>query len=81
MNIGVFEFVIILVLIGTVGKIIQARYQAHAARPVPEDDAEVTRAREEVRQLKERIQVLERVITDNHGSHELDREIERLRDR
>ncbi|WP_375391481.1 hypothetical protein [uncultured Sphingomonas sp.] len=81
MTIGVFEFVIILVLIGTVGKIIQARYQAHPARPVPEDHAEVTRAREEVRQLKERIQVLERVITDNHGSNELDREIERLRDR
>ena len=81
MNIGVFEFVIILVLIGTVGKIIQARYQAQADRPASDAPAEVVRAREEVRQLKERIQVLERVITDNHGSHELDREIERLRDR
>jgi hypothetical protein len=31
--------------------------------------------------MKERIQVLERVITDNHKSVDLDREIERLRDR
>ena len=41
---------------------------------------EVTRAQEEIRQLKERVQVLERVITDNHNSLDLDRQIERLRD-
>ena len=37
--------------------------------------------RAEVQQLKERIQVLERVITDERKSIDLDREIERLRDR
>ena len=37
--------------------------------------------RAEVPQLKDRIQVLERVITDQHKSIDLDREIERLRDR
>ena len=37
--------------------------------------------RDEVKQLKERIHVLERVITDNRSSIDLDREIERLRDR
>jgi membrane protein implicated in regulation of membrane protease activity len=37
--------------------------------------------RDEVQQLRERIQVLERVITDNHGSVDLTQEIDRLRDR
>ncbi|MET4896941.1 hypothetical protein RN629_07165 [Sphingomonadaceae bacterium jetA1] len=37
--------------------------------------------RSEVQQLRERVQVLERVITDQHKSIDLDREIERLRDR
>jgi len=37
--------------------------------------------RGEIQQLKERIQVLERVITDERKSIDLDREIERLRDR
>ena len=78
---NLFEFIVLLVLIGTIGKILQARYHAQAARPERDDGAEVARARDEVRQLKERIQVLERVITDNHGSHDLDQRIERLRDR
>ena len=39
------------------------------------------RTAEEVRELRARIQVLERVITDNHGSAGLSSEIERLRDR
>ena len=42
---------------------------------------EAQRLREEVDQLRARIQVLERVITDNHGSAGLSSEIERLRDR
>ena len=37
--------------------------------------------RAEMQQLKDRIQVLERVITDQHKSINLDREIERLRGR
>ena len=36
---------------------------------------------EEVARLRDRVQVLERVITDNHGSIDLDRRIEQLRDR
>lgn len=55
------------------------RYQAEAAARVPEED--VLRLAQEIQQLKERIQVLERVVTDSHGSIDLDREIERLRDR
>ena len=36
---------------------------------------------EEVARLRDRVQVLERVVTDNHGSIDLDSRIERLRDR
>ncbi|HEY0314671.1 MAG TPA: hypothetical protein VGC28_00220 [Sphingomonas sp.] len=43
------------------------------------DDAENRRLREEVRALKDRIAVLERIATDS--STHLDREIEALRDR
>ncbi|WP_443030038.1 hypothetical protein [Sphingomonas sp. ZB1N12] len=45
------------------------------------EPVQTTGATSEVQQMKERIQVLERVITDNHKSVDLDREIERLRDR
>jgi hypothetical protein len=44
-----------------------------------DDDAENQRLREEVRALKDRIAVLERIATDS--STHLDREIEALRDR
>ena len=42
------------------------------------EDAETRRLREEVRQLKERLQVLERITVEKENS--LEREIERLRD-
>ena len=76
-----WEAIVLIVLIGSVARVLQARYQAQAGAPPPPDSGEAARAREEVRQLKERIQVLERVITDHHGGSELDRQIERLRDR
>lgn len=43
------------------------------------DNAETQRLREEVRTLKERIVVLERIATDRN--HSLEQEIEQLRDR
>lgn len=85
------EMVVAIVLIVTIGKIIQSRYQRaddrRADRPEAEyvsggSDAENSRLRNEVRDLKERIAVLERLATDdNSNSARLDREIERLRDR
>ena len=74
--------VVLIVLIAVAGKVLSNRYRAlgrQQQHAVPSADA--ARAQDEVRQLKERIAVLERVITDNHGSLGLDREIERLRDR
>ena len=73
-----WEAIVLIVLIGAIMRVVQTRQQSHAARP---DDAALDMSRDEVRQLKERIQVLERVITGRHGSDDLDREIERLRDR
>ena len=45
----------------------------------PEDSQESIRLREEVKVLKERLQVLERITTDRESS--LSREIDELRDR
>ena len=74
--------VVLIVLIGTIGKVMTRRYQALGHRDAdPVQSADAMRMAEEVRALKDRIAVLERVVTDNHGSIGLDREIERLRDR
>jgi hypothetical protein len=75
------ELVFGIVIAVTIAKVLRDRYhyQAHA-RPAA-DSVEALRLQDEVRALKERVQVLERVITDNHGSADLDRQIEQLRDR
>jgi hypothetical protein len=74
--------VVLIVLIVTIGKVLskghQVRGRLHEAAG---SDADTARLQGEIRQLKERIAVLERVVTENHGSIGLDREIERLRDR
>ena len=75
-----WEAIVLIVLIGSVSGVLSSYFKAkqHAAPPA---DPAAGAAQDEVRQLRERIQVLERVITDNHGSKRLDDEIERLRDR
>ena len=73
--------VVAIILIVTIGRISKERYRAQGrleAQPI--DTAETMAARDEVRKLKERVQVLERVITDDRKSVDLDREIEQLRD-
>ena len=57
----------------------KARDRFDAMTPRPTDDGEARRLRDELRSLKERIAVLERIATDHSSS--LDREIESLRDR
>ncbi len=76
-----------IVLIATIGKVLRAHYKTKngffqdvdgdSARP---RDPGARQSSDEVRQLKDRIAVLERLITDEHGSRELDREIAKLRD-
>lgn len=81
-----FEMVVIIIAIVTVGSIIKARVQARHGiiedvdgiqRPITDPDA--ARLRDEVKGLKERIAVLERLATDENGARALDREIEKLR--
>ena len=76
-----FEMVLGIIIVVTIGKIIQARYSAGGGTRASDDSAEARQLREEVRTLKERIQVLERLATDDTSSARLDREIEALRDR
>lgn len=76
-----FEMVVTIIVVIMVGKVIQARFKAQQdAAPSREETAHTARMQDEIRALKERVAVLERVITDNEGSLRLDREIERLRD-
>lgn len=88
-----FEMVVLIVLIGGIVRIMQARYgvvRSGRGRnavetyvgPPQRDDGETERLRGELRQLKDRIAVLERIVTDgdrNRGMA-LEREIEALRD-
>ena len=82
-----FEMVIGIVLIVTIGSVIRAKMGVRKDKWGNErhvndgaSAAEARRLQEEVRTLKDRISVLERVITDNHSATNLDREIEKLRD-
>jgi hypothetical protein len=88
-----FEMVIGIVLITSVASVIRAKYgvgrrgHGHSAEDVyigpPQDTAEAEQLRGEVRQLKDRIQVLERIVTDSDRNRglALEEEIELLRDR
>lgn len=77
-----FEMVVAIIFLVTAGRVIQSYLRARPDQPVvTAEDPDTLRLRDDVRAMKERIAVLERVITDNHGSLDLDRQIERLRDR
>jgi hypothetical protein len=85
------EMVVLIVLIAAIASVIRARYGIVRTGRGREEvyvgnrqsDAESERLRGEVRQLKDRIAVLERIVTD--GDHNrglaLEREIEALRDK
>ena len=84
-----FEFVLAIILITTIGAVLKARFGHHGGRrrdrnrdrdlDEPRDDAETMRLKEEVRALKERLHVLERIAVDKENS--LAREIDDLRKR
>lgn len=83
-----FEFVLGIILIVTIGSIVKARMGIRkdmwgnetVAAPDRTATLENQALRDEVRTLKERVAVLERLATDTEGSLRLDREIEALRD-
>ncbi|MCM8730111.1 hypothetical protein ACFO8O_03890 [Hephaestia sp. GCM10023244] len=76
-----FEMVLGIIIVVTIGKILQARFAAGGAPRGNDDSQEARQLRDEVRMLKERLAVLERLATDDNSSARLDREIEALRDR
>ena len=75
------EFVITLLLIVLAFTLLKRRMDIRQRweRPAKEDSAETLRLRDEVKQLKDRIQVLERITVDKENS--LAKQIEELRDR
>ncbi|QLC24302.1 hypothetical protein HFP57_04165 [Parasphingopyxis algicola] len=80
---GPFEMVVAIVLITAIAGVMRARYKAGiiedengVERRIVDPDA--GRMREEIKQLKERIAVLERIATDK--GNRLEQEIEALRD-
>ena len=77
-----FEMVLGIIIVVTIGKVLRARFRAGAAAAdtTAQESLETRQMREEIRSLRERIQVLERVVTDNNSSMRLDQEIEKLRD-
>ena len=78
-----FIMVVLIVLIVTIGSIVRAKMGIRRGRNgeeyVATSDAEAARLRDEVKQLKERIAVLERITVEKENS--LERQIEELRDR
>ena len=75
-----FEMVVLIIAIVTIGKVLSNRRRHdREGRDVVAQDPDAARMKDEIRQLKERIAVLERLATDSTSS--LDREIEKLRDR
>ncbi len=79
-----FQMVVAIVLIVTIGRVLRAKYGERRDKnggeyPVRQSDPDAARSREEIKALKERIAVLERVVTDTNSATALDREIEKLR--
>jgi len=77
-----FSMVVAIVFIVTVGGILRARYSSGKdwkGNHLAVNDAENVRLREELKAMKERIAVLERLATDDTSA--LDREIAKLREK
>ena len=83
-----FEMVVAIIIVITIGKVLSTRYRAQHG--IAEDqngntmitrDPDAERLKDEVKYLKERVAVLEKIATDDRGSRELQNEIEKLRDR
>ena len=77
-----FEMVVLIVVVVMVASVIRSIFGVRRGRDrdrlPPADDAETRRLRDEVKQLKDRLAVIERITVEKENS--LEREIERLRD-
>ena len=80
--------VVCIVAIVTFGRIYAARHglqrmgrNSYVPIELPHDDSEARALRDEVKMLRDRIHVLERIATDGNSAARIDEEIARLRDR
>jgi hypothetical protein len=78
-----YEMVVAIVFIMAIATVVRARYGHRRDKqgsdlPVERDTGETRRMEAEMKQLKERLAVLERITVEKENS--LEREIERLRD-
>ncbi len=88
-----FEMVVAIIIVVTIGKVVNTRIQARHGITSDKDgnalmmnmkpsvDPDADKLREEVKFLKERVAVLEKIATDDRGARDLENEIEKLRDR
>ncbi|MBL0925792.1 MAG: hypothetical protein IBJ12_15175 [Sphingomonadaceae bacterium] len=87
-----FTMVVAIVLIVTIGKVLSSRYKARHGIIEDEDmlgnktqrvigGGDTQAMQNEIRTLKDRIQVLERIATDNNSASDINRQIEELRGR
>ena len=76
-----FEMVAIIVVAVMIASVIRAKYQRRGREDetTPQERAETLRLRDEVKDLKERIKVLERITVEKENS--LAKQIDDLRDR
>ena len=78
-----FEMVVLIVAMAMIAGVLKAKYGSGRRRRDdaggPVEGSETLRLREEVKMLKERLHVLERITTEKESS--LSREIDELRDR
>jgi hypothetical protein len=84
-----FTMVVAIIAIITVGKVMSVRFKSkngiiedeYGNQKQIKSDSDSARMREEIAALKDRIQVLERIATDNNNANDIGRQIEQLRDR
>lgn len=74
-----FEMVVLIVAIVMIASVLKSRRKGVAPAADSHTVDDNLRLREEVRALKERVAVLERLATDTRQAVSLDREIENLR--
>jgi hypothetical protein len=85
------EAIVAIIIIVTIGRVMRSKYRAehgiledrrgNAIGSQARHDPQSERLQEEVKYLKERVAVLEKIATDDRGARELENEIEKLRDR
>jgi cell division protein FtsB len=76
-----FEMVVIIVITVMIASVLRARYQSRGSdgEPSAQEKAQSARLQEEVKALKDRVKVLERIAVEKENS--LSAQIDDLRDR